>query len=195
MKKIRLLLKSGAPVVCAFVLSSILLLSAVWLRSAGTEKILSIRSGNTSSAPANAKAESTMSVVCPPALGEIIVPYSPETLLWNPTKRVYETHSGTDYLCPDENVYCVMDGKIENVYFDALLGHTMAVLHPNGDKSIYASLSETLKKSGAFVRAGDVIAKCGTSAASEYKAGAHLHFEYIRHENSLPISFATAPEA
>ncbi len=193
MKKASVFLKKHSAAICAFVLAGMFILSAVWLRDSGIERKFFGKNGNVQTVNLENGGEEEKTLY-PPALGEVIVPYSEEELLFNPTMRVYEVHAGTDFLCPDGQVYCAMDGRVEDVFFDPLLGNTVIVLHENGDRSLYASLSETLVKKGNYVKTAAVIGKSGISAAAEEKTGPHVHFEYLKNGKSQPISFTTAPE-
>ena len=193
MKKLILFIKTHAPLICACTLAGILALSAVWLRDGLAERAKTENPLNKAHEPEKTKAQ-TPPLYHPPALGDIVVPYSPDTLLLNATTRVYETHPGADYLCPDQSVYAVLDGRVESVKTDPMYGLTVVVLHENGDKSLYASLSESNAKPGARVKAGDKIGKAGTSAAIEAAIEPHLHFEYMKSGKSVPFSFTTAPE-
>lgn len=193
MKKVILFLKKHLPALCACVLAGIFILSAVWLRDSGIEKLFSGKNGNMQAANMKTGGEAE-TVFHPPALGNVIVPYSPEELIYNPTTRVYETHAGTDFLCPDGKVYAIADGRVEDVFENPLSGMTVTLLHENGDRSLYASLSETSVVKGNYVKMGKVIGKSGVSAASEEKMGPHLHFEYLKDGKTHPISFTTAPE-
>lgn len=194
MKKAIVFLKKHMPALCACILAGIFILSAVWLRNSGIERIFSEKNRNVQAVNGKNHSEETEEF-CLPALGNVIVPYSAEELLFNPTTRVYETHAGMDFLCPDGQVYCVLDGRTEEVFWDPLLGNTVIVLHENGDRSVYASLSESLVSEGKYLKAGDVIGKSGTTAACEEKTGPHLHFEYLKNGKSQPISFTTAPRS
>lgn len=185
--------KKHAPAICAFVLAGIFVLSAVWLRSSGIQRLFPKKTEMAQSIHHRNNDEEE-SRLHPPALGNVILAFSEEEMVYNPTTRVYEIHAGTDYLCPDANVYCIMDGRVADAFFDPLWGHTVCVLHENGDKSVYASLSEILVRKESPVRMGDVIGKSGISAAIEEKTGPHLHFEYIKNGKSYPISFTTAPD-
>lgn len=193
MEKAIVFLKKHLPALCACVLAGIFALSAVWLRNSGIEKMTLGKNRNVQTVNGKNHLEKAENF-CLPALGDVIVPYTAEELLFNPTTRVYEIHAGMDFLCPDGQAYCVMDGRVEDVFFDPLWGNTVVVLHENGDRSVYASLSETSVKKGKLLKAGDVIGKSGTTAAAEEKTGPHLHFEYRKNGKSQPISFTTAPE-
>lgn len=193
MKKIFLFLKKHMPALCALVLAGMFVLSAVWLRASGLEKAFSGVSGEGEGAEIKETADEE-EAFHPPALGDVIAPFSENELMYNPTTRVYEIHTGTDFLCSDGNVYCVADGRVEDVFYDPLWGNTIILLHENGDQSVYASLSESLVKKGAYTKKGDVIGKSGASAAVEEKTGPHLHFEYMKTGKSHPIAFTIVPE-
>lgn len=194
MKKIVLFLKNHAALICACILACILALSAVWLRSAGVRLSLSKRLSLSDQAAFPTGAPDQAVSVHPPALGEVIVPYEADALVFNTTTRVYETHPGTDFLCPDGRVYAVSDGRVTQVKNDPLYGLTVVLSLDNGDQAVYASLSEAHVKAGGRVKKGDVIGKCGQSALSEAEIGPHLHFEYLKNGKSHPIPFTTAPE-
>lgn len=194
MKRYILFIKSHAPLICACILAGILALSAVWLRDGVFERKKKGTSVQVSNDPGKADAHA-LPLYHPPALGEIVFPYASDALLLNATTRVYETHSGTDYLCPDKRVYAVSDGRVESVKNDPMYGLTVVLLHENGDKSLYASLSGSNVKADMRVKMGDTIGECGTSAAIEAEIGPHLHFEYWKSGKSVPFSFTTAPES
>lgn len=193
MKKLILYIKTHAPLICACVLAGCLALSAVWLRDGISERAKMGQREMISSESEETNAHA-FPVYHPPALGDIAVPYALDALLLNATTRVYETHPGADYLCPDGCVYAVLGGRVESVYTDPMYGLTVVLLHENGDKSLYASLSKANVKAGARVAMGEEIGKSGTSAVNEAEVGPHLHFEYIKNGISVPFSFTTAPE-
>ncbi len=193
MKKLMLFMKKHAPLFCACILAGILALSCVWLRDGIAERKKSGSGMRVFSETEKTDAQNK-NEYHPPALGEIIVPYALDALVLNATTRVYETHPGTDYLCPDKCVYAVSDGRVESVKTDPMYGLTIVLLHENGDRSLYASLSTSNVKAGARVKMGDVIGEGGTSAQVEAETGPHLHFEYIKGGKSVPFSFTTAPE-
>ena len=194
MKKVISFVKKHAPALCACVLAGVFALSAVWLRASGVERVFLSQKEKAPNPGLEDKRE-IENKMHPPSAGDVLVRFSNEELSYNSTTRVYEIHAGTDFFCPDGKVFSVMDGRVEDVFYDFLWGNTIIVLHENGDKSLYASLSDVFVSKGNRVRAGDVIGKSGTSAAIEEKTGPHLHFEYIKNGKSYPISFTTAPEA
>lgn len=195
MNKICLLIKNHAPLICACILAGILALSAVWLRSAAVKGAFSKHMKAADTQSDLAQTPETTNIFHPPALGEVIVPYQADALVFNSTTRVYETHPGMDFLCPDGQVYAVFSGRVDRIKNDPLYGLTVELSGPNGDWAVYASLSKANVKAGAHVTAGEVIGICGETAALEAGTGPHLHFEYRKNGKAEPISFATAPKA
>ena len=67
---------------------------------------------------------------------------------------------------------------MEKVIFSAWTvetGHVIAIQHSNDLISVYKHNSVLLKKEGAIVKAGEVIAIVGNSG--KFTTGPHLHFE------------------
>jgi murein DD-endopeptidase MepM/ murein hydrolase activator NlpD len=74
----------------------------------------------------------------------------------------------------------VADGKVKEVFDDAMMGKCVSVEHEGGVVSIYRNLSEELAAgitAGASVSAGDAIGTVGESALCELAEEPHLHFE------------------
>ena len=188
MKNLISFLKRLSPVIAACVLSCMLLISARWLRSAALESAFNIvpPAGNTASLREEAQAAPSLN---PPSEGGILMHFSGDALVFNPTLGIYETHPGTDYFCPDENVRAVSDGVVKRIYDDMRLGLTIEIEHENGDISRYASLSKALVHEKGRITGGQIIALFGTSALFESSLGPHVHFEYIKNGNLCEIPF------
>lgn len=75
----------------------------------------------------------------------------------------------------NENIKAVLDGTVILSSFTSETGYVIGIQHANNMLSFYKHCSALLKKAGAFVRAGEVIAVIGNTG--EYTTGAHLHFE------------------
>ena len=66
-------------------------------------------------------------------------------------------------------------------------GYHIILNHGNGYTTLYGHCNELLVREGDRVKAGDVIAKVGTTGRS---TGYHLHFEVIKDgEPQDPLSF------
>jgi NADPH:quinone reductase-like Zn-dependent oxidoreductase len=77
-------------------------------------------------------------------------------------------------------VLAVADGVISFAGSKSGYGHTIEVDHGNGYVTRYAHNSRLTVKAGDLVRAGQQVAKAGSSGRS---TGAHVHFEVWEHGN------------
>ena len=89
----------------------------------------------------------------------------------------YIQNSGIDYTLEEVfDVVSVLDGTVEEVKDDDILGKTIQIKHGNNFVSTYQSLSEFSVKKGDTVTQGQVIGKSGTNKLDK-DMGNHLHFE------------------
>lgn len=88
-------------------------------------------------------------------------------------------HSGLDIGMPRGTpIRASKDGiVVKAVKQDTGYGYHIILNHGNGYSTLYGHCSELLVKNGDTVKAGDVIAKVGTTGRS---TGYHLHFEVIK---------------
>lgn len=85
-------------------------------------------------------------------------------------------HFGTDIVAKeDEPIKCVFDGVIVISHWTSETGYVIGVQHANGVFSLYKHNSILFKKTGEYVKSGEVIAIIGNSG--ELSSGPHLHFE------------------
>ena len=97
---------------------------------------------------------------------------------------VRNKHYGVDIVAPsNEAVKATSDGMVVFANFTTETGYVIGIQHSNNLFSIYKHNSSLLKKTGDYVKAGDVIAIIGNSG--EQTTGPHLHFELWY--NSSPI--------
>jgi len=90
--------------------------------------------------------------------------------------KVNEGHHGIDVVAEkNAGVKSTLNGKVIFSSWTAETGHVIAIQHSNDLISIYKHNSVLLKKEGAIVKAGEVIAIVGNSG--EFTTGPHLHFE------------------
>lgn len=97
-------------------------------------------------------------------------------------------HTGLDIGCPmDTPVKAAADGKVIFSGWKEIFGNMIIIKHDDGFISVYGHHRENIAKEDDEVKAGDVIARSGTSGAS---TGPHLHFEIRKHLTPLnPIRF------
>ena len=101
---------------------------------------------------------------------------------YNPSVNAYYGHKGLDFSATaGTNVYAVDEGTVEKITRDELLTGTEIVIdHGDGVKSVYRFVDavENLQV-GAKVEKGEKIATVAEACGTEYKDGAHLHFEIV----------------
>ena len=117
-----------------------------------------------------------------PVSGEILRPFTSDSLLYDETMGDWRTHEGVDYAAENgTRVYAIGDGTVDAVETDDLHGTQLTLALKDGRIATYRGLAEKVKvREGASVRAGDVV---GTVAAggdpSEAALGSHLHLEVM----------------
>lgn len=114
-----------------------------------------------------------------PVAGAVQRGFSGDTLLRDATMGDWRVHSGADYAASSgTRVYAASDGTVEAVETGTLYGTCVTLALADGKTMVYRGLSEKVKvKTGASVRAGDVIGTVGTDNAAEAAQASHLHVE------------------
>ncbi len=107
--------------------------------------------------------------------------YSDKVLVYSTTMEDYRTHMGIDINAKlGDSVLAAADGKVSDVFYDAMMGHCIKVEHDGGLVSIYRNLSDTLAEGitvGGSVKCGTPLGYVGESAMVEIAQEPHLHFE------------------
>lgn len=119
------------------------------------------------------------SMLQPPVDGSVIRVFAVNSLIWNETLQQWMTHPGVDVTAnKGDPVYAVLEGTVESVRTDDMLGVTVVIAHSNGMKSVYANLKETPPvAAGDAVASRQVIGYIGDTALGECAERSHLHFE------------------
>lgn len=85
-------------------------------------------------------------------------------------------HFGIDIVASaNEVIKCTLDGTVILSDWTSETGYVIMVQHSNNLLTVYKHNSALLKRTGDYVKAGDVIAIIGNSG--ELTSGPHLHFE------------------
>jgi len=85
-------------------------------------------------------------------------------------------HYGVDIAAPEnEAIKATLDGTVIFTGWSSETGYVIQVQHSNNLVSVYKHNSKLMKKTGQYVKAGEVIAIIGNSG--EQTTGTHLHFE------------------
>ncbi|MBR4419291.1 MAG: M23 family metallopeptidase [Clostridia bacterium] len=122
-----------------------------------------------------------------PVNGTILKEYVGASVVYNQTLGLYTGHKAIDILADEgAQVKCSYDGVVESITSSSLEGTTITIDHGNNLKTVYNSVEvvENLTE-GQNVSKGEVIATVALNNRTEYKDGAHLHFEVI--ENGVKI--------
>ena len=107
-----------------------------------------------------------------PTSGYVTSPYGYRKWPFGGNARQF--HSGMDIGAPmGSSVRAAMSGRVSAVGWDDVLGNYIVVSHHSGYRTMYAHLSATRVKSGAYVGTGERIGDVGTTGLS---TGPHLHF-------------------
>lgn len=117
---------------------------------------------------------------------------------YNQTLNNYYEHEGLDFSADvGASVVAVEDGVIESVYVsDVLSGTEIVIDHGNGLKTLYRFVTQADGlKAGDSVTKGQTIATVAEASGSEYKDGAHLHFEVFENgKNVDPVTYLSLEE-
>ena len=93
----------------------------------------------------------------------------------HPIKKFSSTHSGIDLAAPmDSPIRAAQRGMVIFADRYAGYGNLVVIRHTDGMTTHYGHCSKILVDPGTFVRAGEIIAKIGSTGVS---TGPHLHFE------------------
>lgn len=119
-----------------------------------------------------------------PVEGRIVMDYSPEVAVFDPTLEQYRTN---DTICIAGEigtpVAASADGVVYDAGYDEINGNFVVIDHGNGWMSTYSQLEENVPVAvGDIVNAGDIIAGIGEPTDFQSAMGPHLEF-YLTHND------------
>jgi len=141
-------------------------------------------------AAADTTVDDVLADLTAPVQGEVVNEFSIDTLKFNETLGQWSTHSGVDYAAKEGTpVTAALEGTVESVVHDPLMGLTVTLSHECGIKTVYAGLADVADTiaEGVHIASGDCVGSVGTSAVFEAHLGAHLHFEVITPDGFVDI--------
>lgn len=116
-----------------------------------------------------------------PVEGYVSKQHSTEALVYSLTLGDYRVHKGIDISASaGSEVKACLDGTVDKVYYDPMMGYCVTISHGEGMLSHYKNLGQELPTSvveGYEVKSGEVIGYIGESAMIEFSDEPHLHFE------------------
>ena len=115
-----------------------------------------------------------------PVSGSVVKGYAMEVPVFSDTMQDWRVHDGVDIACAVGDAVCAAaDGKIGKVWQDPMMGTSLTIVHDGGAVSLYQGLAEEFPaplKAGDTVKAGQVIASCGSTALIECAEPDHIHY-------------------
>jgi len=121
-----------------------------------------------------------------PLQGEVLLPYSIDHAIYDPTLEQYRTNASVSLAAKQgDMVKAAADGRVQEIFADAESGMTVVIAHGENWLTTYGQLEETVKvKKGDNVTQGQAI---GTVAApTKYGAALGTHLEFAMEENGTP---------
>lgn len=124
----------------------------------------------------------TSTVFTWPVKGEIVGPFSMDTLVYDATMDDWRTHNGVDIAAEQgTQVLAVAGGTVTDIRQDDLMGTTLVIDHGNGMISTLSNLAAVpTVEIGDIVSTGDVIGSVGATAIGESALPSHLHLELTK---------------
>lgn len=111
----------------------------------------------------------------------------------HPISHIEKFHNGIDLSAPvGTPIYAPEDSTVIKSYSNSVGGKQIILEHPEGYKTGYAHLSDTLFNVGDKLKRGDIFAYTGNTGAS---TGAHLHFTVRKNDQFIDpesIMFSTS---
>lgn len=93
----------------------------------------------------------------------------------DPFTKKLAFHSGLDIAASKgTRIAAAYSGKVKKIGEDSMAGNYIYLEHSNGMETLYCHCSEIIAQEGANIRAGETIAKVGSTG---YSTGPHVHFE------------------
>jgi murein DD-endopeptidase MepM/ murein hydrolase activator NlpD len=103
---------------------------------------------------------------------------------FHPVSKRYKAHTGIDYGAPvGTPIRATANGRVIFSGWKGGYGKLIIVKHPNGYQTYYGHCSRLLKKKGAIIEQGDIVARVGKTGVA---TGPHVHYE-VR-VNGKPIN-------
>lgn len=121
-----------------------------------------------------------------PVEGEILLPYSMDHAIYDPTLDQYRTNAGISLSAePGTAVKAAADGVVKEVKEDAETGMTVVIEHGENWLTTYGQLDETVKvKEGETVKQGQTIGS--VAAPTKYGVALGSHLEFTMEQNGEP---------
>ena len=146
---------------------------------------------NTKKDTTETKKEETKQIKDPtfkmPVLGEIVIEYAKDKLVYSNTLGEWVTHNGIDIKAEKTTVVkASAEGSVKSIKNDPRYGLTVVIEHVNGFTTVYSNLlTAEFVVVGENVKQGQTIGTVGNTATFEIADDPHLHFEITKNGEYL----------
>ena len=113
-----------------------------------------------------------------PVNGDIILGYSPNSLVYDPTLDQYRTNDSV-YIASNvgTNVVAAADGVVAEVVEDETKGNYVVIEHENGWKTTYSQLADITVSKGEAVSEGDTLGVVASPSVYSSAMDSHIEFK------------------
>ena len=124
------------------------------------------------------KAETSEPVLAYPVQGEIVMPYSVDSAIYDPTLNQYRTSDSISIsAAAGDVVQAAEKGKVQEITKDEEKGTSVVIEHDNGWLTTYSQLAEDVSvKTGETVEKGQIIGMVGEPTKYTVALGSHVEF-------------------
>lgn len=136
------------------------------------------KSPATQPTPAPKAAPSSEPVFTYPVQGEIVMPYSVDCAIYDPTLNQYHTSDAISISAASgDDVKASEKGKVKEITKDEEKGNSVAIEHDNGWLTTYSQLADDISvKVGETVTKGQTIGTVGDPTKYTVALGSHVEF-------------------
>ncbi|MBQ9090978.1 MAG: M23 family metallopeptidase [Anaerotignum sp.] len=133
-----------------------------------------------------AKKQETKPTFAYPLQGEVVLPYSIDHAIYDPTLEQYRTNASISISAEKgAEVKAAADGTVQKIAEDAETGKTVTIAHGENWLTTYGQLADTVKvKEGDKVTQGQTIGS--VDAPTKYGTALGSHLEFSMEQNGEP---------
>ena len=112
-----------------------------------------------------------------PVDGDILMGYSPNSLVYDPTLDQYRTNDSVCIAAGEgSNVCASADGTVAEVVEDETKGNYVVIEHENGWKTTYSQLADIQVAAGDAVAKGETLGVVASPSIYSSAMGSHVEF-------------------
>lgn len=123
-----------------------------------------------------------------PLTGEVVLPYSIDHAIYDPTLEQYRTNAGISLSAErGAQVKAAADGEVKKVGENEETGNLVVIEHANGWLTTYGQLEDTVSvKEGDKVKQGQVIG--AVDAPTKYGTALGTHLDFAMEKDGAPVN-------